>query len=182
MCKFGHVLRDKDGWHMFYSNFIQPHCPNSIVRYATSDDGIHFTARNKRLILGHDADVLRVADDLFLMVYSPQNRFDRKDCDIRLAVYSGRLRDLVTDEEFVEETGPMSLVDMKFSIRLDDDPPATYHFKIGGEVVISEEGDEEDAYTFNAYYVQDGHNVRILGENLDLKGTYDGKMLKLTEK
>ena len=37
MKKFGHVLRDEYGWHMFYSNFVQPHCPNSITRYAFSE-------------------------------------------------------------------------------------------------------------------------------------------------
>jgi len=39
---------------------------------------------------------LRVADDLYLMVYSPQNHFDRKDCDIRVAIYNGRLADLIS--------------------------------------------------------------------------------------
>ena len=52
---------------------------------------------------------------------------------------------------------------------------------LDGEVVISEEGDEEDAYTFNAYYLQDGQNVHIMGENLDLTGTYDGRTLTLSE-
>ncbi|MEI6178539.1 MAG: hypothetical protein WCS43_16735 [Verrucomicrobiota bacterium] len=95
MCKFGHVLRDDDGWHLFYSNFEDGHCSNSIVRYATSNDGIRWQARNKALIKGQDADVLRVADDLYLMVYSPQGGFDAKGTDIRLAVYNGRLPDLV---------------------------------------------------------------------------------------
>jgi predicted GH43/DUF377 family glycosyl hydrolase len=182
MCKFGHVLRDKDGWHMFYSNFVQPHCPNSIVRYAYSKDGIHWQAKNKRLVKGHDADVLRVADDLYLMVYSPQNHFDRKDCDIRLAVYNGRLQELTAKPPFIPVEEPTSLVGKKLTVRMGEDPPATYYFKIEGEVVISEEGDEEDTYTFNAYYLQDGPNVHIMGESLDLKGIYDGEKLKLREK
>jgi predicted GH43/DUF377 family glycosyl hydrolase len=105
MKKFAHVLRDEDGWHMFYSNFERAHCENSIVRYATSEDGIHFQTKNKELIKGQDADVLRVSDDLYLMVYSPQGGFDRQGTDIRLALYNGRLRDLaskpslITDED-----------------------------------------------------------------------------------
>ncbi|HIJ72148.1 MAG TPA: hypothetical protein HPP87_12435 [Planctomycetes bacterium] len=181
MCKFGHVLKDKDGWHMFYSNFVQPHCPNSIVRYAYSKDGIHWKAKNKSLIAGHDAEVLRVADDLYMMVYSPQNHFDRKDCDIRMAVYKGWLSELASKPPFVKQAEPTSLVGKKFAVSVGDDEPLTYHFKVDGEVVLSEESDEEDAYTFNAYYVQDGRNVHIMGENIDLKGTYDGETLKLTE-
>jgi len=46
--------------------------------------------------------------------------------------------------------------------------------------VLSEESDEE-TYTINAYYVQDDENVHIMGENIELKGTYDGKTLSLTE-
>lgn len=94
MSKFGHVLRDDDGWHLFYSNFERAHCPNSIVRYATSTDGIHWQEGIKGLVKGHDADVLRVADDLYLMVYSPQGGFDANGTDIRLAVYNGRLPEL----------------------------------------------------------------------------------------
>jgi enterochelin esterase-like enzyme/predicted GH43/DUF377 family glycosyl hydrolase len=176
MCKFGHVLKDEDGWHMFYSNFVQPHCPNSTVRYATSEDGIHWQARNKRLIKGHDADVLRVADDLYLMVYSPQNHFDAKDCDIRLAVYNGRLPDLISKTAEVKVEDPTSLVGKTLTASLGDDEPHTLAFREDGEVVISEVGEEDEA--FNAYYEQDGENVHILGEGLKLKGTYDGKTLK----
>lgn len=179
MCKFGHVLKDKDGWHMFYSNFVQPHCPNSNVRYATSKDGIHWQVRNKRLIKGHDAEVLRVTDDLYLMFYSPQNHFDRKDCDVRLAVYNGRLPDLVSTHSYVKEEGPMSLVGKTLTASVGDDKPNTYAFREEGEVIISEDGAENEA--FNAYYEQDGENVHILGEGLKLKGTYDGETLKLTE-
>jgi hypothetical protein len=179
MCKFAHVLRDKDGWHMFYSNHVGPHCPNSIVRYATSRDGFHWQAANKRLIKGHDADVLRVTDDLYLMLYSPQNHFDRKDCDIRLAVYNGRLPDLVSTHQYVKQAGPMSLVGKTLTATIGDDELHTFAFREDGEVIISELGAKDEA--FNAYYEQDGRNLHILGEGLNLKGTYDGKTLKLTE-
>ena len=103
MCKFGHVLRDDDGWHLFYSNYDDGHGRNSIVRYATSDDGIRWQVRNKAVIKGLDADVLRVADDLYLMAYAPQGGFDAKGTDIRLAVYNGRLPDLANKPPLVPE-------------------------------------------------------------------------------
>jgi predicted GH43/DUF377 family glycosyl hydrolase len=178
MCKFAHVLKDKDGWHMFYANFVQPHCPNSYTRYAISKDGIHWQARNKRLIEGHDAEVLRVADDLYLMFYSPQNYFDRKDCDVRLAVYNGRLPDLISTHSYTKEEGPMSLVGKTLTVSIDDESN-TYTFRKDGEVIIIPDGMADE--TFNAYYEQDGENVYILGEGFKLKGTYDGETLKLTE-
>ena len=101
MCKFGHVLRDSDGWHLFYSNCEEGHGETSVVRYATSDDGIHWQARVRGLLKGHDADVLRVADDLYLMAYSPQGGFDSNGADIRIAVYNGTLPDLASKPPLV---------------------------------------------------------------------------------
>jgi hypothetical protein len=181
MKKFGQVLRDENGWHMFYSNFVQPHCPNSITRYAYSEDGIHWQAKNKRLLKGHDSEVMKVADDLYPMLYSPQNGFDRKGCDIRLAVYHGSLTDLASKPPFIPEEKPTSLVGKSLVVHMGEDPPLTFAFKTDGEVVLSEEGDEDDAWTFNAYFVQDGDHVHIMGENLDLKGIFNGQALLLTE-
>lgn len=106
MCKFGHVLGDDDGWHLFYSDYDDGHGRSSVVRYATSGDGIHWQARNKGLIKGLDADVLRLADDLYLMVYAPPDGFDAKGTDIRLAVYNGRLPDLAEKPPLVPEAKP----------------------------------------------------------------------------
>lgn len=108
MCKFGHVLRDEDGWHLFYSNYDDGHGRNSVVRYATSNDGTHWQARNKGLLKGLDADVLRVSDDLYLMVYAPQSGFDANGTDIRLAVYNGRLADLANKPPLVPEESSQS--------------------------------------------------------------------------
>jgi hypothetical protein len=41
--------------------------------------------------MGQDGEVLKVADDLWLMYYGPAGYFDQKGCDIRLAIYQGRL-------------------------------------------------------------------------------------------
>lgn len=181
MCKFGHVLKDKDGWHMFYSNFVQPHCPNSITRYAYSRDGIHWEARNNRLLKGHDSEVLRVTDNLYLMFYSPQNGFDRVGCDIRLAVYHGSLTELESKPLFIPEEKPTSLVGKSLVVHLGEDPPLILNFKTDGEVVLSEEGNEEDPWTFNAYFIQEDREVHIMGENIDIQGIFDGENLIITE-
>jgi hypothetical protein len=94
MYKFTHVIREGDDWYMFYGDFLRPHCPHSTVRLAKSSDGVHWTSRAKNLLDGHDGEVLKVADDLYLMYYGPHNHFDAKDCDIRLAIYCGSLKDL----------------------------------------------------------------------------------------
>jgi hypothetical protein len=179
MKKFGHILRNKDGWHMFYSNFVQPHCPNSITRYAYSSDGIHWEARNTALLKGHDSEVLCVTENLYMMFYSPQNGFDREDTDIRLAIYNGALPELDNMPPFIEIPEPTSIVGKSFTIELEEDWLATFTFKIEGEVVISEEG--EEAYTFNAYYEHQGDSVCIIGENLELRGIFDGNKLVIID-
>lgn len=91
MYKFTHVIKENDVWFMFYGNFIRPHCPDGTVRLATSKDGYNWTSRKRNLIAGHDGEVLKVEDGLYLMYFGPQNYFDRKDCDIRVALFQGDL-------------------------------------------------------------------------------------------
>ena len=93
--KFTHVIREEGAWYMFFGDFVRPHCPNSVVRLATSTDGLNWTARNEGMLEGHDAEILKVADDLYLMYFGPRNHFDAKDCDIRLGVYAGSIEDLL---------------------------------------------------------------------------------------
>ena len=94
MHKFSHVFPDGGVWYMYYGNFVRPHCAGGTVRFATSSDGLHWTCRNKNLLKGHDGEVLKVADRLYIMYYGPQGYFDRRGCDIRAAVYAGDLKDL----------------------------------------------------------------------------------------
>jgi hypothetical protein len=180
-CKFGHVLKNEEGWHMFYSNYIPPHGRKSIVRYAISDDGIHWEAKNKRLLYGLDADVLQVADDLYVMAYAPENHFDKKDADIRIAVYNGTLSELVTKPPYVESNVPPPIASKSFTVELGEDGMHTIYFKPGGEVIFTDESDEE-GYKFNAYFEQEGNAVHIMGEGVELKGIYDGEKLKLRKK
>lgn len=91
MYKFTHVLKERDMWYMFYGNFVRPHCPNSTARLATSSNGLRWNSINKKLVVGHDGEVLKVKDGLYYMYYGPRNHFDAKDCDIRLAIYKGKL-------------------------------------------------------------------------------------------
>jgi predicted GH43/DUF377 family glycosyl hydrolase len=182
-CKFGHVLKNNEGWHMLYSNYIPPHGRKSIVRYASSEDGIHWHAKNKRLIYGLDADVLQVTDDLYVMAFAPENHFDKKDADIRIAVYNGTLLELAGKSSLLEETKPAAIAGKKFRIQLEDDPPLTAYFKPDGEVILSESSDDvEDPWTFNAYYEQNGETVRIWGEGFRLTGRYEGEKLEVIYK
>lgn len=179
-CKFGQVLKNEEGWHMFYSNYIPPHGRKSIVRYATSKDGIHWQAKNKRLIFGLDGDVLQIADDLYLMAYAPENHFDKKDADIRIALYNGTLTTLASKPAYVELPVPAAIAGQKLTVNLGDDGSHRFYFKPDGEVIITIEEDEED-YTFNAYYEKKGDAVYIMGEGVDLTGIYDGQTLRLME-
>jgi hypothetical protein len=89
--KFTHVFQQDGGWHMFFAEFVRPACKGCWTGYATSPDGLRWQAQNRQLLLGQDAEVLRAADDLFFVYYGPEGYFDQKDCDIRLAVYQGKL-------------------------------------------------------------------------------------------
>ena len=177
--KFGHVLRNDEGWHLFYSNYIPPHGRKSIVRYAISEDGINWVAKNKKLIFGLDADVLQVSNDLFLMTYAPENHFDKKDADIRLALYNGMLSELKFKPQFIETREPTSVYGKDFTLKLGEDGLHTMSFNSLFEVVIKEMGDE--GYIINAYYEQNGERIIIEGEGLVLKGIYNGKEIRITE-
>jgi len=92
--KFSHVIQADGGWHMFYANFKRPGCADALTRYATSPDGLNWKKVNGNLLAGMDGEVLPLADDLYLMYYCPAGHFDQDDCDIRLAIFGGSLKDL----------------------------------------------------------------------------------------
>ena len=87
--KFSHVFQDAGQWHMFFAADVSWR-----TGYATSPDGLHWTARNPNLFLGQDGEVIKVADDLWLMYFGPPGLFDKVDCDVRLALYKGKLADM----------------------------------------------------------------------------------------
>ena len=96
--KFTHAFQQDGGWHMFFAEFVRPTCKGCWTGYATSQDGLHWKSQNRQLLLGQDSEVLKVADDLYFMYYGPDGYFDQKDCDIRLAVYQGKLSALAGKE------------------------------------------------------------------------------------
>jgi hypothetical protein len=94
MYKITHVFLDNGAWHMLYSNFVRPTCADSTVRLATSADGLHWQSVNRSLFEGQDGEILKVARDLYLIYYGPRNYFDAANCDIRVAIYNGKLAEL----------------------------------------------------------------------------------------
>jgi hypothetical protein len=95
MNKFTHVFQDGGQWFMYFAEFIRPGCKSCWTGYATSPDGQRWQAQNRRLLLGQDAEILKVANDLHLLYYGPDGSFDQQGCDIRLAVLKGSLNDLI---------------------------------------------------------------------------------------
>jgi len=94
MYKFSHVIRDGGSWQMIFGEFVRPGCKGCHTGLATSADGLHWTARNQNLLVGQDGEVLKLADDLWLMFYGPDGFFDQAGCDIRVALFKGPLVDL----------------------------------------------------------------------------------------
>jgi hypothetical protein len=94
MYKFTHVFLNNGTWYRVFARFVRPACAGCRTGYATSRDGLHWRAQNPNLILGQDAEILKVDGDLYLMYYGPAGLFDSEGCDIRLALFAGNLDDL----------------------------------------------------------------------------------------
>ena len=92
---------------MIYANFRRPSCYTAVTRYAVSDDGLHWKTRNPNVIPGMDAELARAGEGLWLMAYCPRGFFDADDCDIRIAIMNGVLKDLAAGKPAagVEEAG-----------------------------------------------------------------------------
>ena len=87
--QYTQVFRDGQTWYLFYGFEEEPR-----AGYATSFDGIKWEAQNTRLPGTEDAEVLKVAEKLYFMIYCPEGFQDKGKCDIRLAIYNGSLDDL----------------------------------------------------------------------------------------
>ncbi len=87
------VLKAGGIYHMCYMFFADEDRAKAKTRLATSKDGFTWTVRDNDLLVGHDGEVLKIADDLYFMYFGPDGFFDQKNCDIRLAVYKGTLKD-----------------------------------------------------------------------------------------
>jgi hypothetical protein len=94
MYKFTHVFQDGDQWYMFFAEFVRPGCKGCHTGYATSSDGLQWTVKNPNILVGQDGEMLKIADDLWLMFYGPDGFFDQAGCDIRVALFKGKLTDM----------------------------------------------------------------------------------------
>jgi hypothetical protein len=70
-----------------------------LARLATSRDGVQWTSVHKHLIAGHDGELLRAGEGVYLLYYGPQGHFDAGNCDIRVAVYAGKLEGLIEERK-----------------------------------------------------------------------------------
>lgn len=94
MYKFTHVIQENGLWGMFYGEFVRPRCDNCRIGYATSTDGVSWTTQNSNVLVGQDGEVLKIADDLYIMYYGPDGFFDGEHGDVRMAVMKGSLSHL----------------------------------------------------------------------------------------
>lgn len=97
MYKFTHVFRDNDKWFMLYGDFKRPHCPQSTIRLASSPDGLRWTRFSKGLLDGHDGEIIALGEDLYAIYHGPRNHFDAAACDIRVALFHGKLDSLAEE-------------------------------------------------------------------------------------
>ena len=91
-----HVFIEGGTWYMYYGFKYKPRSG-----YATSDDGLHWTARNTAVLKGDDPEILKLAEDLYLLFYCPTeyNMGHKLGCDIRVAVFEGHLDTLASTEQ-----------------------------------------------------------------------------------
>ena len=86
-----HVIVEDSRWYMFYGYKYEPRSG-----LAVSGDGAHWKAVNTTMFDGHDPEVLKVAEELYVLFYGP-SKYDmghKQGCDIRIALLDGRLDDL----------------------------------------------------------------------------------------
>ena len=94
MYKFTHVIKNDGRWEMFFGKFVRPACKGSSTGFATSQDGLHWTAGRTDLLTGIDGEILRIADNEWIMYYGKDGFFDGAGQDIRAAIYQGKLAGL----------------------------------------------------------------------------------------
>jgi predicted GH43/DUF377 family glycosyl hydrolase len=87
--QYTQVFREGKIWYMFYG-FEE----EARAGYATSLDGVNWKAQNTRLPGIEDAEIIKVAEKLYFMIYCPEGFQDKGKCDIRLGIYNGSLDDL----------------------------------------------------------------------------------------
>jgi len=95
MYKFTHVIQNDGQWEMFFGKIDRPGCKDCSTGLATSPDGLHWTSGNTDLLVGIDGEAIHVADNLWVLFYGPDGFFDQAGCDIRVALFKGKLSSLI---------------------------------------------------------------------------------------
>ena len=90
--KFPRVFQEDGRWFLFFCKYAGPNCKGCWTGYATSQDRLHWQVQNPQFFFGHDAYVVKVADDFHFLYYGPDGYYDQKDCDIRVALFKGKLK------------------------------------------------------------------------------------------
>lgn len=92
-CRCPHVFIDGGVWYMYYGYKYEKR-----AGYATSADGVRWKTRNTAVIEGDDPEILKMADDLYLLFYCPTEYHMGHElgCDIRVAVFQGNLNELTS--------------------------------------------------------------------------------------
>ena len=86
-----HVVAEDGVWYMFYGYKYEPRSGLAI-----SSDGENWKTVNPTMFDGHDPEVMKIADNLYLLFYGP-SKYDmghKPGCDIRVALLNGKLSDL----------------------------------------------------------------------------------------
>lgn len=91
--KYSHVFKYNDRWLMIYGEAVTRgnHSSSGI---AVSDDLIHWGKTAFPIIKGHDAEILQIDKNTWFLYYAPYTYFDMPDCDIRLAIFHGKMEKL----------------------------------------------------------------------------------------
>lgn len=87
-----HVLLEDGIWYMFYGYKYEPRSGLAI-----SQDGLRWRSVNTSMFDGHDPEVLKLDEELYLMFYGPSqyNMGHKAGCDIRIALLEGNLSELL---------------------------------------------------------------------------------------
>jgi hypothetical protein len=96
--KYSHVIRQGDGWAMIFGEAVVRGKP-SRTGLAFSKDGFDWEKSAFPIVVGHDAEAIEAAPNLWLIYYGPNGYFDMPECDVRLAIYDGTLEDLTDTPE-----------------------------------------------------------------------------------
>jgi len=91
--RYTQVIKQAKTWYMFYG-----YENKGKTGLAISSDGLDWKAVKKYLLPSEDAEILPIDDDIIFMFYCPKGFQDEKDCDIRLAIFNGRIDNLAQKE------------------------------------------------------------------------------------